>query len=176
MEKIGIFCSAAEHIDKTYFDAAGQLGQWMGENGKTLIYGGASLGLMECVAAAVKGKGGTVVGVVPSRLEENGKVSGLPDRIIHTRNLSERKDVMVEESNVLIALPGGIGTLDEVFHVLAAASIGYHRKKVIFYNVGGFYNKLLGVLDDLQQKGFCRHPLAYYYEIATTFEELTTKI
>ena len=96
----------------------------MGETGKTLVYGGASLGLMECVAQAVKTNGGHIIGVVPAKLEENGKVSALPDRIINTRNLSDRKDMIVEESDVLVALPGGVGTLDEIFHVMAAASIG----------------------------------------------------
>ena len=134
MEKIGIFCSASGNIDKMYFDMAGRIGKWMGETGKTLVYGGASLGLMECVAQAVKTNGGHIIGVVPAKLEENGKVSALPDRIINTRNLSDRKDMIVEESDVLVALPGGVGTLDEIFHVMAAASIGYHHKKVIFYN------------------------------------------
>ena len=73
MEKIGIFCSASGSIDPIYFDAAHQIGEWMGKNGKTLIYGGANLGLMECVAKAVKENGGYVIGVVPSKLEENGK-------------------------------------------------------------------------------------------------------
>lgn len=176
MEKIGIFCSASENIDKMYFDAARQIGQWMGENGKTLVYGGANLGLMECVAQAVKENGGHIVGVVPSILEENEKVSTYPDRIIHTNNLSDRKDRLTEESEILVALPGGIGTLDEVFHVMAAATIGYHRKRVVFYNVNGFYDKLLSALDDLQAKGFCRRPLSVYYEIANSFEELTNKI
>ena len=130
MEKIGIFCSASENIDKMYSDPAVRVGKWIGETGKTLIYGGASLGLMECIAQAVKTNGGHIIGVVPAKLEENGKVSTLPDRIIHTHNLSDRKDIIVEESDILLALPGGVGTLDEIFHVMAAASIGYHHKKV----------------------------------------------
>ena len=97
MEKIGIFCSASENIDKMYSDAAVRVGKWIGETGKTLIYGGASLGLMECIAQAVKTNGGHIIGVVPAKLEENGKVSTLPDRIIHTHNLSDRKDIIVEE-------------------------------------------------------------------------------
>ena len=74
MEKIGIFCSAAANIDKMYFESARQIGEWMGKTGKTLIYGGADLGLMECVARAVKENGGKVIGVVPTKLEEKGRV------------------------------------------------------------------------------------------------------
>lgn len=175
MKKIGIFCSACDNIDKMYFDSARHIGEWMGQTGKTLIYGGSNLGLMECVARAVKENGGTVVGVVPTKLEERGGVSTLLDEVIHTRNLSERKDVMTEKSDILVALPGGVGTLDEVFHVIAAASIGYHRKKVIFYNEYGFYDELLNTLTTIETKGFARKPFSTYYEIANTLDELIEK-
>lgn len=176
MKKIGIFCSASENIDKMYFESTRQIGKWMGESNKTLIYGGANLGLMECIAGAVKEYGGTVIGVVPSKLEENGKVSKYLDQMIHTQNLSDRKDIITEESDILVALPGGVGTLDEVFHVIAAASIGYHQKKVIFYNEYGFYNELLKTLSTLEEKGFARQPFSSYYEVAETLDELKEKI
>lgn len=176
MRNIGIFCSASENIDKMFFDSARRIGQWMGQNNKTLVYGGANLGLMECVAAAVKGNGGKVIGVVPSRLEEKGRVSTLLDEVIHTHNLSDRKDVLTEKSDVLVALPGGVGTLDEIFHVMAAASLGYHSKKVIFYNEHGFYTPLLEALRTIETKGFARKPFSSYYEIANSFEELIEKI
>ena len=162
MEKIGIFCSASDNIDKMYFESASQIGKWMGQTGKTLIYGGASLGLMECIARAVK--------------ENGGKVSTLLDEEIHTRNLSDRKDIITEKSEVLVALPGGVGTLDEIFHVIAAASIGYHQKKVIFYNEHGFYDELLKALHTLEDKGFARQPFSTYYEVANTLNELKEKI
>ena len=176
MKKIGIFCSASANIDKMYFDSARQIGKWMGETGKTLIYGGANLGLMECIARAVKENGGTVIGVVPTILEEKGRVSAYPDEVIQTHNLSDRKDIITEKSEVLVALPGGVGTLDEVFHVIAAASIGYHRKKVIFYNEAGFYNELFAALRAMESKGFARLPFSTYYEVANTLDELKEKI
>ena len=116
MEKIGIFCSASESIDKAYFEKATELGAWMGKEGKTLVYGGSNMGLMECVAQAVKQNGGTVVGVVPSKLEEAGRASNLLDKAIRTAGLSDRKDTMIALSDILVALPGGIGTMDEIFH------------------------------------------------------------
>ena len=176
MEKIGIFCSASENIDKMYFESARRIGEWMGQAGKTLVYGGANLGLMECVARAVKENGGKVIGVVPAKLEERGSVSTFLDEVIHTRDLSDRKDVMTEKSDILVALPGGVGTLDEIFHVIAAASIGYHQKKVVFYNEYGFYDELLKTLKTLEEKGFARQPFSTYYEIANTLEELKAKI
>lgn len=176
MKKIGIFCSASANIDKMYFDSARQLGKWMGQTGKTLVYGGANLGLMECIACAVKENGGTVIGVVPAILEEKGRVSTYLDEVIHTHNLSDRKDIITEKSDILVALPGGVGTLDEIFHVIAAASIGYHHKKVIFYNEAGFYDELLTALLSIENKGFARQPFSTYYEVANTLDELKEKI
>jgi uncharacterized protein (TIGR00730 family) len=73
---------------------------------------------------------------------------------------------------VLIALPGGVGTLDEIFHVVAATSIGYHNKRVILYNENGFYNTLLRMLEEMKEKGFLRHDPTYYIEVANSTEEL----
>ena len=156
-----------------YFDSARQIGEWIGQTGKTLIYGGASLGLMECVARAVKENGGKVIGVVPTLQEEKNSVSTQPDEIIHTFNLSDRKDIMLQEADVMVALPGGVGTLDEVFHVMAGATIGYHSKQVIFYNVEGFWNGLLDFLSGLEAANFAHRPLNNFYQVANTFEELT---
>lgn len=172
MERIGVFCSASDKIDDIYVEKTRELGTWLGRHGKTLIYGGSDQGLMECLAKAVKENGGRVFGVVPTKLEENGHVSRLLDVTFHTCNLSDRKDTLVNESEVLVALPGGVGTLDEVFHVMAAASIGYHSKKVIFYNINGYYDALLSILDGLEAAHFARHPMRHYLRVASTFEEL----
>ena len=172
MLNVGVFCSASETIDEKYFIATRRFGEWMGSNKMTLVYGGANMGLMECIARAVKSKGGHVIGVAPAILEEHERVSAIPDEIIPTRNLSERKDIITGKSDILVALPGGLGTLDEVFHVMAAATIGYHTKKVVFYNVEGFYNELLTFLDCLDTTGFARREISNYYEVANTPEEL----
>ena len=133
--RIGVFCAASEQIDPLYIEKAEELGAWIGSQGKWLVYGGSNLGLMEATAKAVKANGGQVMGVVPTLLEERGRVSTLLDVIFPTVNLSDRKDLMLQEADILVALPGGIGTLDEIFHVLAAGSLGYHDKQVILYNV-----------------------------------------
>jgi uncharacterized protein (TIGR00730 family) len=172
MEKIGIFCSASNEIDQEFVEATRQLGEWMGKEKKTLVYGGTNLGLMECIAQASKMNGGKVIGVIPALLEENGRTSSLPDQIIQTRNLSDRKDIIVEKSDILVALPGGVGTLDEVFHVISAASLNYHSKKVVFYNVAGFYDSLLAVLNEMERKNFIRTQQRNTYAVANSFEQL----
>ena len=172
MDRIGLFCSAADDIAPVFFEKASELGVWLGEHKKTLIYGGANLGLMECVAQSAKKYGATIMGVVPTKLEERGAVSDLLDITFRTDNLSDRKDVILRESDVMIALPGGVGTLDEVFHVMGSASIGYHAKKVIFYNVDGFWNPMFELFRQLKDTRFARRPLENYYQVANDLEEL----
>ncbi len=166
MDKIAVFCSASEDIAPVYFEKARELGAWMGQNKKTLVYGGANLGLMECTACAVKEHGGTVIGMVPLRLEERGRVSNLLDITFRTDNLSDRKDLMLNEADIVIALPGGVGTLDEVFHVMAAAMLDYHHKKVIFYNIDGFWKPVLDFLDGLEKQHFAHYPMRSHYAVA----------
>lgn len=172
MKKIGIFCSASDVISPVYFEKAKELGQWLGQQRMTLVYGGANIGLMECIAKAARAEGALIMGVVPTKLEERGAVSDLLDVTFRTDNLSDRKDVILRESDVMIALPGGVGTLDEVFHVMASASIGYHSKKVIFYNVDGFWQPLLDFMEGLREQSFARRPWGNFYDVANNFDEL----
>lgn len=173
MDKIAIFCSASDHIDPKYAEKAAELGRWMGEKHKWLIYGGSNTGLMEATARAVTESGGHLMGVVPTILEQQGKASEMLDVTFRAVNLSDRKDIMLQEAEVMVALPGGVGTLDEIFHVVASASIGYHDKKMIFYNIDGFWDELLLFLKKLEQQHFTHHPLNRYCLVANHFDELT---
>ena len=173
---ICIFCSANSNIPTEYFERTSELGTWMGANGHTLVFGGCNLGLMECVAKAVHDAKGMTVGVVPTIVEKGGKVSDYVDVKILCDNLSDRKDLMIERSDVIIALPGGVGTLDEIFTVLAAASIGYHNKRVILYNIGGFWDSLIAMLDDLKARGVLRAGFEDTVKVAHTVDEIAALI
>ena len=172
MERIAVFCSASQNIDDIYAEKACELGAWMGDNGKYLVYGGSNSGLMEVIAAAAKAHGAMVMGVVPTIVEERGKSSDNCDVVFRTDNLSDRKDVMLRESEVAVALPGGVGTLDEIFTVMASATIGYHHKQVILYNINGFWNGVIAFLDGLEKQNFAHSPLKNFYKVANSFEEL----
>ena len=173
---ICIFCSANSNIPTEYFERTSELGTWIGANGHTLVFGGCNLGLMECVAKAVHDAKGMTVGVVPTIVEKGGKVSEYVDVKILCDNLSDRKDLMIERSDVIIALPGGVGTLDEIFTVLAAASIGYHNKRVILYNIGGFWDSLIAMLNDLKTRGVLRAGFADTVKVAHTLDEIAALI
>ena len=162
---IAVFCSANNNIDPVSFRAAEVLGRWIGANGHTLVYGGGNSGLMECIGKAVHEAGGRTIGVIPRIMEEGRRVSDYVDVEIPCEDLSDRKAIMMERSDEFYALPGGIGTIDEVFTVASAATIGYHHKKVTLCNVKGFWDSLITLLNDHQQKGMIRGEYHDYIEI-----------
>lgn len=170
--RIGVFCSANNNIDPDFFALTEELGRWMGENGHTLVYGGCDMGLMRCIGHAVKNAGGMVIGVVPDKVEEKGTRATCLDVDIPVTDLSQRKDIMLLHSDVIIALPGGIGTLDEVFTVAAAKTIGYHQKSVILYNMKGFWDTTIQMLDDMQQRGMIRGDYHDFIIPVNSLEEL----
>lgn len=170
--KICVFCSANQQLDPAFFVATEELGRWLAQQGHTLVYGGVNQGLMECVAKAAHEAGGQTIGVIPQIIEKSGRISQYVDVEMLCDNLSDRKQLMADQSDVFIALPGGIGTLDEVFTIAASHTIGYHRKRVILYNVKGFWDSLLAMLDDLQQRGMVRGQWRDYISVANSLEEL----
>ena len=174
--KICIFCSANQQIDPDFFNMTEELGKWAAKNGHNIVFGGVNQGLMECVAKAAREHGCRTIGVVPMIVEKSGRTSDHVDVEIPCDNLSDRKQLMMDQSDVFIALPGGIGTLDEVFTIAASATIGYHQKKVILYNMKGFWDTLISLLDDLQAKGMIRGDWRQYIKIANSLEELADLI
>lgn len=170
--KIGVFCSANNNIEKLYFEKTNEFGQWIGTNGHELVFGGCNVGLMDCIAQSVKSTGGNIIGVVPTLVEKNGKRSDILDVEINTDNLSDRKDMLLIHSDIIVALPGGIGTLDEIFTVAASHTIGYHKKKVILYNINHFYDTLIALLNDMKSRNMIRGNISDVILYANTFEEL----
>jgi len=146
----------------------------MAEQGHVLVFGGVNQGLMECIAQAVHDGGGRTIGVVPRIVEKTGRTSQYVDVEMACDNLTDRKQLMTDQSDVFVALPGGIGTLDEVFTVAASATIGYHQKVVVLYDLKGFWTPLIAMLDDLQRRGMVRGQWQDYIKIASSLEELAT--
>ena len=171
--KICIFCSANQQIDPEFFSMTEELGTWAAKNGHSIVFGGVNQGLMETVAKAVKENGGRTIGVIPTIVEKSGRISDYVEIELPCDNLSDRKQLMMDQSDVFIALPGGIGTLDEVFTVAASATIGYHQKTVILYNMKGFWNPLIALLDDLKTKGMIRGDWREYIKTADSIEEIS---
>jgi len=174
--KIGVFCSANQQIDPDFFTLTKELGEWMASEGHSLVYGGVNQGLMECVAKACHEQGGRTIGVIPQIVEKSGRISDFVDVEIPCDNLSDRKQLMSDMSDVFIALPGGIGTIDEIFTIASSATIGYHQKRVILYNMKGFWNQLINLLNDLQQRGMIRGDWHKYIMVANSKEEIIQQL
>ena len=174
--KICIFCSANQQIDPDFFSMTEELGKWAAENGHDIVFGGVNQGLMECVGKAAREHGGRTIGVVPMIVEKSGRTSDHVDIEIPCDNLSDRKQLMMDQSDVFVALPGGIGTLDEVFTIASSATIGYHKKRVILYNMKGFWDSLINLLNNLQAKGMIRGDWQQYIKIANSLQELANLI
>jgi uncharacterized protein (TIGR00730 family) len=170
--KICIFCSANANIDPDFFLLTEELGRWAASQGHTIVFGGVRSGLMECVAKAAKEAGGQTIGVVPQIILEQGRQSDYVDVEIPCSDLSDRKSLMLAQSDVFVALPGGIGTLDEIFDIVASRTIGLHQKPLIVYNMKGFWNCFVTLLDSLQQQDVVRGRWQDYIQIVTSLEEL----
>lgn len=170
--KLCIFCSANNNIDPDYFRLTEELGAWAAKNGHDIVFGGHDAGLMHSISKAAKDNGGKIIGVVPHKIEEMGKLSPYLDVHIPTENLTDRKDLMMAKSDGFIVLPGGIGTLDELFTVAAATTLNYNDKPIVLYNMKGFWSSLISCLDDLQEKGMVRGDWRQYIKVANSLDDI----
>ena len=170
--KIAVYCSANNAISQDYYEATRELGIWMAQQNHMLVWGGGNCGLMGCIGDAVHDNGGRTMGMVPRSLEQSGRMSEKIDIHFPCDSLSDRKELMIEHSDIAIALPGGIGTLDEVFTQAGAHTIGFNNKMVILYNIGGFFDTTVALLEDLQKQGMMRGHWTDYIKVANSFTEL----
>ncbi|MBC3869047.1 LOG family protein [Undibacterium oligocarboniphilum] len=156
MKNICVYCGSSPGISPIYADAARQLARTLVSQQLNLVYGGGNVGLMGIIADEVMLCGGHVTGVIPQALM-NKEVGhhGLTQLHI-VRNMHERKAMMAELSDAFIAMPGGIGTLEELFEIMTWAQLGFHEKPVGLLNPAGFYDGLLQFLNHTQQQGFMR--------------------
>ena len=154
--RLCVFCGSNAGQDPVYLATARALGEALAANGIDLVYGGASVGLMGAVADAALARGGQVTGVMPQALVDKEIAHrGLSDlRVVGS--MHERKALMAELADGFIALPGGLGTFEELFEVWTWAQLGYHRKPCALLNAGGFYDKLTDFLDDVVERGFVK--------------------
>lgn len=151
-----MFCAAADGAREEYRDAARQLGHKLAMRGIGLIYGGAKVGLMGATANAALASGGRVVGVIPHVLVDKEIAHDGVEELHVVDTMHTRKRLMGELANAFIILPGGFGTFEELFEVLAWQTLKLHSKPVVLVNVAGFYDKMLDFLQICEQEGMLR--------------------
>lgn len=151
---IAVYCSSSNHIPENYKNSAYVLGQWMAESGNTLVFGGATGGLMTSISEGASASGGKITGIIPQAVIRMNRQSALCTELITVETMSERKAKMQELADVFVVLPGSYGTLDEMFDVMAAAIVGEHKKQLIVVNENGFYDDLMRQIERMIDEKF----------------------
>ncbi|MFM8463477.1 MAG: TIGR00730 family Rossman fold protein [Burkholderiaceae bacterium] len=156
MQRLCVYCGSATGHDAVYAESARALGQEIARRGMSLVYGGGHVGLMGVVADAALAAGAEVTGVIPSALMDSEVGHTRLTKLHVVKDMHERKALMAELADGFVALPGGIGTLEELFEVMTWLQLGYHRKPVGLLNTLGFYDDLVRLLDKQRDAGFSK--------------------
>lgn len=174
-KNVCIYGAASDVIDKVYKDATFELGQKLAGHGFGLVYGGGALGLMGAAARGFLSVNGKVVGVVPYFIREFEEVNVLGETLF-VDTMAQRKDKMEELSDYFIIVPGGIGTMDEFFQVLTMNQLKRYDKPVILFNIDGYYDTLIQVLKEMEEKKFLRENTLKNFIIANNADEVIDHI
>jgi hypothetical protein len=154
LRSICVYCGANTGTDPKYREAAETLGRAMADSGVRLVYGGGSIGLMGILARTVLAHGGKVTGIIPQFLKDREVMLKEVSDLVVTADMHERKRIMFERADAFVALPGGIGTLEEVVEMMTWAQLEQHMKPVLIVNINGFWDSLIGLFQRMSDDGF----------------------
>ncbi|GII85875.1 cytokinin riboside 5'-monophosphate phosphoribohydrolase [Sphaerisporangium siamense] len=168
---ICVFCASSQKIDRKYLDLAAEVGAEVARRGHTLVSGGATVSCMGAVTRAAREAGGRTVGVMPQALVDLEIADTDSDELIITADMRERKGVMDARSDAFLVLPGGIGTLEELFEIWTARVLGLHDKPLVILDPWGLYESLRRLVDDMYEGGFTRPNVYDAISWTTTVEE-----
>lgn len=166
--RICVFCGSSPGNDLAYAEAARELGRLIGENGHTLVFGGGNVGLMGEVARATRAAGGFVIGVLPSFLRGIEPPLKSAEELIVTPDLQLRKSRMLALADAFLILPGGLGTLDEIFEVITTKQLRAHAKPIIVIDIANYYAPLKALLDHVVKHGFAQEEIKLHSVFVTT--------
>jgi uncharacterized protein (TIGR00730 family) len=176
IKTVCVYCGSGPGTDPRFVEAAVALGKNLAENGVRLVYGGGSLGLMGAVASSVLDHGGSVTGIIPDFLTLRENALKRVQEMIVTPDMHERKRLMFERSDAFVALPGGIGTLEELVEQLTWQQLGRHSKPILIANIAGFWEPLLGLLAHMRATQFIRPTLAIEILKAERVEDILPRL
>jgi hypothetical protein len=169
---ICVYCGSGFGSHPAFVEEAAALGQAMAEEGISLVYGGGNVGLMGTVARSVLDHGGYVTGIIPDFLKSREKMLDDVQETIVVSDMHTRKRLMFEKADAFVALPGGIGTLEELVEQMTWAQLGRHTKPILLLNTSGFWKPLLVLLTHMREQGFIRPGLELNYLVAERVEEV----
>lgn len=176
MKRIAVYCGSATPADPAYIESARAVGRTFAERGIGLVYGGGRLGLMGAVADAVLDGGGEVIGVIPDALVA-AEVAHRGCTELHTvRTMHERKQLFTDLSDGFLTIPGGTGTMDELWEAMSWAQLGYHAKPVGLLNVAGYYDALIAFVEKMAEVGFLRPQHREILQVGDALEPLLDRM
>jgi uncharacterized protein (TIGR00730 family) len=171
LKRICVYCGSGPGSDPAFAAAARAFGAILADNGIGLVYGGGSVGLMGELADAVLDRRGEVIGIIPTFLK-NREHANPRGKVIVTRDMHERKQRMFDEADAFVALPGGVGTLEEVVEQMTWAQLGRHQKPILLANIQKFWDPLCALLDHMEELQFIRPGLAVDYLVAEEVDDI----
>jgi uncharacterized protein (TIGR00730 family) len=171
-----VYCGSSAGTDPAFVAAAQDFGRVMAENGIRLVYGGGSTGLMGAVAQAVIDNGGQATGIIPEFLTMKERPRQLAQELIITRDMHERKRTMFERADGFVALPGGVGTLEELVEQLTWAQLGRHKKPILIANIAGYWDPLLTLIAHMRAVGFMPAALRVDVLVADRVKDILPKL
>lgn len=176
IQSICVYCGSGPGSDPAFMAAARDFGKILTDNNIRLVYGGGSVGLMGAIAATVLEHGGMVTGVIPDFLKGRERPFAQVQDLIVTRDMHERKRIMFERSDAFVALPGGVGTLEELIEQLTWAQLGRHKKPILVANIKGFWDPLCVLLDHMKSLAFIRPDLEVNLLVSERIEDILPKL
>lgn len=176
IKNVCVYSASSTKIAPIYFEIAEELGHLLARKGINLINGAGSFGLMGTISNAVLQTGGTVTGVIPRFMVEQGWHHQGLTRLVETETMHERKQLMAEMSDGVIALPGGCGTLEELLEIITWKQLGIYLKPIVILNVNGYFDPLLAMLQKAIEENFMREEHRAIWQVATTAEEAVDQL
>jgi uncharacterized protein (TIGR00730 family) len=176
IKSICVYCASGPGNNPAFAEAARRFGRILAENGIRLVYGGGAVGLMGTLADAVLDHGGAVTGVIPDFLMDREHMLARVQERIVTRDMHERKRLMFERADAFVALPGGIGTLEELVEQMTWAQLGRHKKPILILNTERFWDPLCALIDHMEKLEFIRPGLSVHFLVVDQVEEILPKL
>ena len=176
MRRLCIYCGSSSGINPAYRDAADAVGKLCAQRGIGIVYGGGGVGLMGTVADAALAAGGEVIGVIPKKLVILEKEHRGLTQLFEVETMHERKMLMMDHADGFLALPGGYGTLEELFEAVAWLQLGYHQKPVALLNVAGYYDSLITMMESMERGGLLRPEHRQMLLVDTDLETLVSRM
>jgi uncharacterized protein (TIGR00730 family) len=171
IQSVTVYCSSSSALDKQYNTAARDLGLAIATQGWRLIYGGNFVGLMAAVAQGCRDGGGKVTGITPQLMHDKGLSDSLADELVVTNDMRDRKAILEQRGDAFVALPGGLGTYEEIFEIIVGRQLGYHDKPIVLLNVGEYYRPLLEMVEHGIAQKFIKKAARDLFFVAATVEQ-----